>query len=209
MATLVAQGVPSDALFSAVCDEVDAVVGAEVSVVVRFEADGTVTLMGSNADRHPVGARLELDPDYVVAEVHRTGRAARFDTDDPAAPGMPELVRAERVRSAVACPIVVGERVWGVLCVGSFRDEARCHREARRGSPSSAIWPRRRSRTREPRVMVKRLADEQAALRGRRPWSREGGRARRGLRGGGRGDGVRCSMPTERHGEPIRARAAR
>ena len=87
--------------------------------MVRFEADATVTLMGSNADRHPVGARLELDPDYVVAEVHRTGRAARFDTDDPAAPGMPELVRAEGVRSALASPIVVESELWGAISAGS------------------------------------------------------------------------------------------
>src|SRR4051812_45842293 len=107
VATLVAQGVPSDALFGAVCDEVEEVVGADVSVVVRFGADGTVTLMGTNAAQHPVGARLELDPDFVVAEVHRTGRAARLDTDDPTASGMPEAVRAEGVRSVLAGPIVV------------------------------------------------------------------------------------------------------
>ena len=92
VATLVPQGVPSDALFGAVCDEVEALAGAEVSAVLRFEADGTATVMGAHSARHPVGARLELDPDFVVAEVHRTGRAARFDTDDPAAPGMSELV---------------------------------------------------------------------------------------------------------------------
>jgi signal transduction histidine kinase len=52
---------------------------------------------------------------YVVAEVHRTGRAARFDTDDPAAPGMPGVVRAERVRSALASPIVVAGELWGAI----------------------------------------------------------------------------------------------
>jgi PAS domain S-box-containing protein len=118
VATLVAQGVPSDALFGAVCDEVEAVVGADISVVVRFEADGTVTLMGTNSARHPVGARLELDPHFVVAEVHRTGRAARFDTDDPAASGMPAVVRAERVRSSLASPIVVEGELWGAISTG-------------------------------------------------------------------------------------------
>ncbi len=80
----------------------------------------TVTLMGTSTPRHPVGARLDLDPDYVVAEdVHRTGRAARFDTDDPAAPGIPEVVRAERVRSALASPIVVEGEFWGAITTGS------------------------------------------------------------------------------------------
>ena len=41
--TLVAQGVPADALFSAVCDEVEALAGVDSSsAVLRFEADGSV-----------------------------------------------------------------------------------------------------------------------------------------------------------------------
>ena len=112
VATLVAQGVPSDALFSSVCDEVEALAGAQASAVVRFETDGTVTVMGDHAALRPVGARVKLDPDSVVAEVHRTGRAARFDTDDP---GMPGVVGAERVRSALASPIVVAGELWGAI----------------------------------------------------------------------------------------------
>src|SRR4051794_38609811 len=119
VATLVARGVPADALFGGMCEEVEAVVGSEVTVVVRFEADGTVTIMGTDADRHPVGARLDLDPDYVVAEVHRTGRAARFDADDPASPDMPEVIRGESVRSALASPIVVEGQLWGAITTAS------------------------------------------------------------------------------------------
>ena len=115
VATLVAQGVPSDALFSSVCDEVEALAGAQASAVVRFETDGTMTVMGDHAALQPVGALVKLDPDSVVAEVHRTGRPARFDTDDPAAPGMPAAVRAERVRSALASPIVVAGELWGAI----------------------------------------------------------------------------------------------
>jgi signal transduction histidine kinase len=115
VATLVAQGVPSDALFSSVCEEVEALAGAQASAVVRFETDGTVTVMGDHATLHPVGERVELDPNSVVAEVQRTGRAARFDTDDPAAPGMPRAIRAERVRSALASPIVVAGELWGAI----------------------------------------------------------------------------------------------
>ncbi len=119
MATLVAQGVPSDALFTAVCDEVQALAGTDACVVVRFEVDGMVTVMGTNAARHPVGARLELDPDYVVGEVYRTGRPARFDTDDPAAAGMPGLVRAEGIRCGLASPIVVEGGLWGAITTAS------------------------------------------------------------------------------------------
>jgi signal transduction histidine kinase len=119
VATLVARGVPSDALFTAVCDEVQALAGTDACVVVRFEVDGMVTVMGTNAARHPVGARLELDPDYVVGEVYRTGRPARFDTDDPAATGMPGLVRAEGIRCGLASPIVVEGGLWGAITTAS------------------------------------------------------------------------------------------
>lgn len=115
LATLVAEGVPPDALFSSVCDEVEALTGAQASAVVRYETDGMVTVMADHAVRHPAGARVRLDPDYVVAEVHRTGRPARFDNDDPAAPGMPAFVSAERVRSALASPIVVAGELWGAI----------------------------------------------------------------------------------------------
>ena len=119
VATLVAQGTPSGALFSAVCDEVEALAGAHASAVVRFETDGTVTVMGTHAVAHPVGTRLELDPDFIVAQVQQTGRPARFDTDDPAAPGMPEIVRTERLRSGLASPIVVEGQLWGAITTGS------------------------------------------------------------------------------------------
>ena len=44
--------------------------------MLRFETDGTVAVMGTHAVRGAVGARVEPDPDYVVGEVHRTGRSA-------------------------------------------------------------------------------------------------------------------------------------
>ena len=62
----------------------------------------------------------ELDPDFVVASVRETRRAARFDTDDPAAADMPAIVRETGVRSAVASPIVVEGELWGAIMVGSL-----------------------------------------------------------------------------------------
>ena len=98
VATLVARGTPSDALFAAVCEEVEALAGADASAVVRFESDARVTVMGDHAALHRVGARVELDPDYIVAEV-----------------GMPEIVQAERIYSALASPIVVEGELWGAI----------------------------------------------------------------------------------------------
>jgi PAS domain S-box-containing protein len=163
VATLVAQGTPSDALFSAVCDEVEALAGADASAVVRFETDDTVTVMGTHAGQHTVGARLELDPGYVVAEVHRTGRAARFDTEDPAAPGMPEVVRAERVRSGLASPIVVVGELWGAITAAS-RDRPLPAGTERRLADFTDLVATAIANT-HARQQVSALADEQAALR--------------------------------------------
>jgi signal transduction histidine kinase len=163
VATLVAQGMPSDALFSAVCDEVEALAGTDACVVVRFEADGTVTTMGTNANRHPVGARLELDPDYIVAEVHRTGRAARFDTDDPAAPGMPDLVRAERIRCGLASPIVVEGGLWGAITTASRERPVATGMERRLANFTELVATAIANI--ESQARAGRLAGEQAALR--------------------------------------------
>jgi GAF domain-containing protein len=77
-------------------------------------------MMGTHRGRRSTGERFELDPDYVVASVRETGEAARFDTDDPAAAEMPEPVRAEGIRSALASPIVVDGELWGAITVASF-----------------------------------------------------------------------------------------
>ena len=163
VATLVAQGMPSDALFGAVCDEVEALAGADGSVVLRFEADGTATVMGIHAGQHPVGARLELDPDFVVGEVHRTGRAARFDTDDPAAPDMPEVVRAERIRSGVASPIVVEGELWGAISTASRERPLAAGTEHRLADFTELVATAIANT--HARQQVAALADEQAALR--------------------------------------------
>jgi PAS domain S-box-containing protein len=163
VATLVAQGVSSDALFSAVCEEVEALAGADASAVIRFETDGTVTLMGTRAARrHPVGARLKLDPRYVIAAVHRTGRAARFDTDDPTAPDMSEVVREERVRSALASPIVVEGALWGAITTASRERPLPVGMELRLANFTELVATAIANS--ESRARLRQLADEQAAL---------------------------------------------
>src|SRR5438067_444640 len=82
VATLVANGVEPGRLFDALAGEVEALFGAEISAVLRFERDGTVTVMGAHRGPHRRGARVHLDPDYVVGAVYRTGQSAGFDLQD-------------------------------------------------------------------------------------------------------------------------------
>src|SRR4051794_35964834 len=94
--------------------------GADTAAVVRFEADGTATMMGGHHARRPPGARFVPDDGYVVATVRRTGVAARFDTDAPTSPDLPDAVRHEGIRSGAASPIVVDGRLWGTITVASL-----------------------------------------------------------------------------------------
>jgi PAS domain S-box-containing protein len=163
VATLVAKGVLPDALFSAVCEEVEAIAGSDGSALLRFETDGTVTLMGTHAGGHRVGARLEASPDFVVGKVHRTGRAARFDTDDPAAAGMPEVVRTERIHSGLASPIVVEGELWGAITTASRERPLAAGMEHRLADFTELVATAIANA--ESRARADRLADEQATLR--------------------------------------------
>ena len=93
--------------------------GADISAVLRFEGDGTVTVMGAHRGPHSRGARVHLDPDYVVGAVYRTGQSASFDLQDW--DGEPPAVAREwGVRSALATPVVVEGELWGAITIASL-----------------------------------------------------------------------------------------
>jgi PAS domain S-box-containing protein len=163
VATLVARGAGPEPVFQAVADEVCALLAADLSAIVRFEADGMATLMGTHRARRTPGERIELDPDHVLAAVRDTGRTARFDTGDPAAADLPEPVRSEGVRSGVASPIVVDDALWGAITVASFERSLPSATE-RRLTDFTELLATAIART-QAREQVTALANEQAALR--------------------------------------------
>jgi signal transduction histidine kinase len=122
VATLVAQGVPPDEIFSAVSDEVAALFGAQAGVL-RFEHQGlAVVFVGvSKTFEIPVGTRWEFLPGMASAEVYRTGRSARVDAMDWSSARGPVAAAARRlgIVSSVASPIVVEGRLWGAMIVTS------------------------------------------------------------------------------------------
>jgi signal transduction histidine kinase len=163
VATLVARGTGPDRLFSAVADEVQALLGAEISAMVRFEDGGTVMTVGAHAVPNPAGTRTELDPDYIVAAVRKTRRAARFDTDDPLAADMPAIVRETGARSGVASPIVVEGELWGAMIVVSTAAPLPPDTEERLEKFTDIVATAiANAESREARAV---LTDEQAALR--------------------------------------------
>jgi GAF domain-containing protein len=118
---MVARGEPTDAVFAATTREVLRYFGSGIARMIRYEPDGTVTVLaneGTTAPHVRVGEPCEsCPPSGLAATVLRTGQAARVD-DYRDIPGAELLVRGG-VRSAVTLPIHVNGRLWGAIAVAS------------------------------------------------------------------------------------------
>jgi GAF domain-containing protein len=163
VATLVAEGAGPEGVFRAVAGEVGAMFGSDISAIVRFAEDGQAIVLGDIGGPHESGKRVSLDPGYVVDQVRRTRRSARFDTDDPSAADMPSLVRSMGIRSAVASPIVVVGKLWGAITAASVRGSLAAGAE-RHLTEFTELVATAVSNT-QARDALAALVDEQAALR--------------------------------------------
>lgn len=121
LAMLVAAAEPPDALFAAVTREVSRHFGNDTARMIRFEADGTATLVASEGTTGPHVRVGELwtgyPPTGLTSTVLRTGRATRID-DYSKIPGGERYLR-EGLRAAVGMPVHVDRRVWGLIAIGS------------------------------------------------------------------------------------------
>jgi signal transduction histidine kinase len=168
VATLVAQGVPPSELFVAVIAEVGRLLGADLTGMLRYEADGTVTAVAAWAavGEHPeVRGRWSLEGDRTATMIARTGRAAREDHWADVSGPIAEFVRDQMgVRSTVGSPIVVEGRVWGALVVHSTQEEPLAAGTEERLVDFTELVATAISNS-EARAEVERLAEEQAGLR--------------------------------------------
>ena len=125
VATLVASDASPSRVFERVTEEVGRLLGLSGANVMQYDGH-TATIVGAWSEegtpRFPVGARLNLDGDTVVARVVRTGQAARVDYSQVSGE-LAERLRTAGFRSAVAAPVNVGGRVWGVLAAATDSDE--------------------------------------------------------------------------------------
>ncbi|MFL6163550.1 MAG: GAF domain-containing protein [Jatrophihabitantaceae bacterium] len=121
LATLVARGEPPEVVFAAVTREALRHFGGGTARMIRYELDGTATLVANEGTTGPhvrIGQRWEgYPPTGLTATVLRTGRAARVDDYKDVPGGEPYL--REGLRAAVAMPIHVNGRLWGTIAVGS------------------------------------------------------------------------------------------
>ncbi|GLW20570.1 DUF4118 domain-containing protein [Microbispora triticiradicis] len=129
VATLVARGVRPAEIFGAVAREMGLIVNADHTAVERYEPDRTVALMSfwsasDGGPGPPIGSHRPLRGDSLSALILRTGQPARMaaaeGTAEGAAGELDTWVRDDKVVSAIASPIVVEARLWGVM-IAFFR----------------------------------------------------------------------------------------
>jgi signal transduction histidine kinase len=128
VATLVAGEAPPSRVFEQVTEEVARLLGLPNAAVLHYDGAHTATVVGawseSGTMHFPVGARLDLDGDSVVAQVLRTGEARRVERYDQASGTLAETMRTLGYRAAVAAPVSVGGRPWGALAAATASEDA-------------------------------------------------------------------------------------
>jgi PAS domain S-box-containing protein len=167
VATLVAQGVSSPEVFAAVAREVGLLLGVDATHMARYEVDGTATGVAAwspGGDHKPVGTRVDTEGESTVGVVLRTGRPARIHSYEKASGPAAALARELGLRSSVGAPIVVDQRMWGVMIVSSKDDQPLPADTESRIAGFTELVATAISNT-EARAETARLTNEQAALR--------------------------------------------
>ncbi len=123
-ATLVAEGATAAELFTAVVEEVVAVLDVPAGWLFRYEPDRSVSVLASlNDPGFPVGSRWQLDGPSLFATILETGQPARIDDYSQLGGTIAAMARESGYGSAFGVPITVGGVVWGLICVGTTERE--------------------------------------------------------------------------------------
>jgi signal transduction histidine kinase len=123
VATLVARAAPPEEVFAAVTAEAGRLLSADLTVLNRYDSDGTETILGTwsstGAMPVPVGRRASIGGRNVTTLVFRTGRPARIDDYADTTGPIGDFARGVGIRASVGVPISVAGRPWGVMIVAS------------------------------------------------------------------------------------------
>jgi PAS domain S-box-containing protein len=123
VATLVASEVSPERVFMAVSEECARVLHVNASIVVRYEGDGTATIVGRhNRDSinvFEVGERLTAEAHSAITRVLKTEAPARVDDWGGLTGEMADAIFRVGYRSTAAVPIVVAGSLWGAVAIAS------------------------------------------------------------------------------------------
>jgi signal transduction histidine kinase len=122
VATLVARETPPRKVFSAVAQELAEEFGATITAVLRYEDDGTATIVGGWAEpgiQIPIGARLKVAGQGVAVSVLQTGGAARTKHFDGPPGSVARFFAEAGMTASAGSPIVVEGRRWGIALAAS------------------------------------------------------------------------------------------
>jgi signal transduction histidine kinase len=167
VATLVARGGPPEEVFAAVTEEVAQLLPVNSAAMGRYDRDGmftTVAAWSTGVAAFPVGRRWIPEGKNVTTIVFETGRPARIDDFADASGPVGVAAREAGYRSAVGTPIIVEDRLWGVMTAASSAEQPLpSDTDARLASFTELVATAIANA--ESRVALARLAEEQAALR--------------------------------------------
>jgi signal transduction histidine kinase len=123
VATLVARGAPPEELFAAVTEEVGRYLGAGLAAMGQYATDGTMTVVAfwtEAGDQATTRAPTSLGGNNLATLIFETGLPARIGDYAEASGPVGTLLRGAGVRSLLGAPIVVDDRLWGLMAIGSF-----------------------------------------------------------------------------------------
>jgi signal transduction histidine kinase len=125
VATLVARDTEPGHLFDCVCEELGRVLGVESTDILRYENDGTATILGAWAaswgPSFPVGSSVSVEGETVTAKLYRSGRPERVDDYAGVRGQLAARLRKAGIRSVVGAPVHVAGRLWGGIMAVSDR----------------------------------------------------------------------------------------
>jgi PAS domain S-box-containing protein len=133
VATLVAKATSPAEVFEAVTAEMRQLLGVDGAMLVRFEDEGSSTVMAHDVlggPRLAAGTRLPVEADSIIAEMRRTGRSVRRDGPEPTPAALKARVRERGLIGAAKAPVVVQGRIWGYAGI-AWRQPVPADTEAR------------------------------------------------------------------------------
>jgi signal transduction histidine kinase len=169
VATLVASGTSPEEVFAAVAAEAGRLLSADQTGVGRYDPGDVVTVVGAwsgtgTAMPLPVGTRTNLGGRNMATLVFTTRQPVRIDDYGGATGAASGLGRHWGYHAAIAAPIMVQGRLWGVMVVASIRGElSPAGSEARLAGFTELVGAAIANA--QARVELRSYAEEQAALR--------------------------------------------